>query len=228
MVPNGKKLRIGVAATLALATAAVLALGPSPSAAIHTAATATSADHGTAVSKKAAFQDAMRRLWVDHVTWTRLFIVSFVGELPDLQATTDRLLRNQSDIGDAVEPFYGDAAGDRLTQLLEEHILTAADVLGAAKAGNSAAFERANEAWYANARAIARFLHKANPRHWPLADLRQMMKDHLDLTLEEAAAQLGGDYAKSVALYDEVETEILHMADMLSSGIIAQFPRRFA
>lgn len=227
MATKGKRWRVGIAVVLGVATAAVLALGPSPSATVHTASASTN-DHTSAVQAKAGFQDAMQRLWVDHVTWTRLFIVSFVGELPDLQATTDRLLQNQVDIGDAVKPFYGDAAGDQLTALLEEHILTAADLLTAAKAGDDAAFAEANEAWYANARAIAGFLHEANPRHWPLADMRQMMKDHLDLTLEEAAAQLGGDYAASVALYDEVETEILHMADMLSSGLIAQFPQEFA
>ena len=227
MATRGKRWRVGMAALLGLATAAVLVLGPSPSAHKHTASASTNG-RASAVEAKAAFQDAMQRLWVDHVTWTRLFIVSFVADLPDLQATTDRLLQNQVDIGDAVKPFYGDAAGDQLTALLEEHILTAADLLIAAKAGNDAAFEEANEAWYANARAIAGFLHEANPRHWPLADMRQMMKDHLDLTLEEAAAQLGGDYAASVAVYDEVETEILHMADMLSSGLIAQFPQEFA
>lgn len=227
MATRGKGWRVGIAAVLGVAAAAVLALGPSQSATVHTAAASTN-DHASAVEAKAAFQDAMQRLWVDHVTWTRLFIVSFVGDLPDLQATTDRLLKNQVDIGDAVKPFYGDAAGNRLTALLEEHILTAADLLIAAKAGDDEAFAEVNEAWYANARAIAGFLHEANPRHWPLADLRQMMRDHLDLTLEEAAAQLGGDYAASVKLYDEVETEILHMADMLSSGLIAQFPQEFA
>jgi hypothetical protein len=227
MVTKRNGWRVGIAAMLGVATAAVLVLGSSPPATVHTAS-ASANDHPSAVEAKADFQDTMQRLWVDHVTWTRLFIVSFVAELPDQQATTDRLLRNQVDIGDAVKPFYGDAAGDQLTALLEEHILTAADLLTAAKAGDDAAFEEANEAWYTNARAIAGFLHDANPRHWPLADMRQMMKDHLDLTLEEAAAQLGGDYAASVALYDEVETEILHMADMLSSGLIAQFPQEFA
>jgi hypothetical protein len=161
------------------------------------------------------------------VTWTRLFIVSFVADLPDLQATTERLLQNQVDIGDAVKPFYGRQAGNELTNLLTDHILTAADLLAAAKAGDTSAFEEANQAWYANARQIARFLHDANPRNWPLADLRSMMRTHLDLTLEEASHQLGGDYAASVAVYDEVETEILHMADMLSSGIIAQLPNKF-
>ena len=216
-----------VAAVLGVATAAVLAFGPSSSASVETASASTR-QHASAVEERAAFQDATQRLWVDHVTWTRLFIVSFVADLPDLQATTDRLLQNQVDIGDAVKPFYGDAAGDQLTALLEEHILTAADLLTAAKSGDAAALEEAIEAWYANAREIAGFLHDANPRNWLLADMRQMMKDHLDLTLEEAAAQLGGDYAASVAVYDEVETEILHMADMLLSGLIAQFPQEFA
>jgi hypothetical protein len=227
MGTKGKRWRVGIAAVLGVATAAVLVLGPSSSAPDHIASASTN-DHSSAVEAKAEFQDAMQRLWVDHVTWTRLFIVSFVADLPDLQATTDRLLQNQVDIGDAVKPFYGDVAGDQLTALLEEHILTAADLLTAAKAGDDAAFHKANRAWYANADEIAGFLHDANPRNWPLADMRQMMKDHLDLTLEEAAAQLGGDYAASVAVYDEVETEILHMADMLSSGLIAQFPPEFA
>src|SRR5687768_1841241 len=149
--------RMGLAATLAVATAAVLALGTSSLATTGTRSETTEASN-RAVTTKRAFHEGMRRLWVDHVTWTRLFIVSFVAELPDLQATTDRLLQNQVDIGDAVKPFYGRAAGNQLTALLEEHILTAADLLIAAKAGNDAAFEEANEAWYANARAIASFL----------------------------------------------------------------------
>lgn len=226
MALKGRILRRGIAGALAVATAATLALGMTPFA---TAGTRSgTAATTSAVSTKGAFQDGMRRLWVDHVTWTRLFIVSFAADLPDLQATTDRLLQNQVDIGDAIKPFYGRAAGNHLTDLLTEHILTAADVLAAAKAGNDAAFEEAKDAWYRNARRIARFLHEANPNNWPLSELRHMMREHLDLTLREAAHQLGGDYAASVADYDAVETEILGMADMLSRGIIKQFPQKFA
>ena len=47
-------------------------------------------------------------------------------------------------------------------------------------------------------------------------------------TLQEASDQITGDYVASVADYDAVETEILATADMLSSGIVAQFPQRFA
>jgi hypothetical protein len=175
-----------------------------------------------------AFHDAMRKLWEDHITWTRLFIVSFAADLPDLAPTTDRLLQNQVDIGDAIKPFYGKAAGHRLTHLLTEHITTAATLLQAAKDGDTAAFDEAKDAWYANARSIARFLHAANPEQWPLRDLRSMMREHLDLTLAEAAHRLAGEYEADIADYDAVHAEILEMADMLSDGIIAQFPDRFS
>jgi hypothetical protein len=174
------------------------------------------------------FHDQMRKLWEDHVTWTRLFIVSLAADLPDLQATTDRLLQNQTDIGDAVKPFYGREAGTHLTDLLRTHILTAADVVTAAKNGDTDAFDQAKAAWYANANDIARFLHSLNPANWPLADLKTMMRRHLDLTLTEASDHLQGNFEQDVADYDRVHLEILRMADMLSAGIARQFPGSFS
>jgi hypothetical protein len=173
------------------------------------------------------FHDDMRRLWEDHITWTRLFIVSAAADLPDLDATTARLLRNQSDIADAIRPFYGRAAADQLEALLRDHILGAAALIAAARSGDAAAFDDAKDAWYANAREIADFLHAANPKAWPKHDMRAMMREHLDLTLAEAADHLAGDYEQDVADYDAVHDAILEMADMLSDGIIQQFPGRF-
>jgi len=174
-----------------------------------------------------AFHDAMRKLWEDHVTWTRLYIVSAVAGLPDQGATAERLLKNQEDIGDAIRPYYGDEAGDALTELLKEHILVAAELIDAAKAGDSAAFDDANARWYANADEIAAFLNSANPENWPLDEMQAMMRDHLDLTLQEASARLNGDYEADIAAYEEIHLQILHMADMLSEGIINQFPKEF-
>jgi hypothetical protein len=173
--------------------------------------------------QQGALHDAMRKLWEQHVLWTRLFIVSDVAGLPDLQATTARLLANQSDIGNAIKPFYGTANGDHLTSLLMQHILQAAQILADAKAGNSTALTQDEQAWYANANQIASFLHSLNPQHWPLPALQAMMKAHLDLTLTEAVDQLQGNFTASVSEFDSVENEILGMADTLSSGIIAQF-----
>src|SRR5437870_4201417 len=102
----------------------------------------------TYAHSKAAFHDAMRKLWEDHVTWTRLFIVSAAAGLPDKDATTQRLLQNQSDIGNAVAEFYGRDAGNKLTALLKDHILIAADIVTAAKAGDKAKVSSSNKRWH--------------------------------------------------------------------------------
>lgn len=177
--------------------------------------------------RRAAFHDAMRQLWEEHITWTRVYIISAAAGLPDADQAAQRLLRNQSDIGDAVKPFYGDAAGASLTALLRGHILTAAKLIGAAKSGDTAAVTAASAQWYANADSIATFLSAANPRHWPAGTMRSAMRMHLDLTLKEAVARLHGDWAADIAAYDEVHRHILQMADVLSDGIVKQFPRRF-
>jgi len=217
-----------VTAILALACAAVIGVGLERSAQAETHAGMQMTHAGRITAHQLAFRNQMRVLWEQHVAWTRLAIVSFGGGLPDLPATEQRLLRNQADIGDAVKPFYGRAAGDRLTGLLRRHILIAVDILADVKAGHHQALAADLKRWYANADQIAAFLHRANPHNWPARAMRQMMHRHLKLTTDEAVAELGGHYAASVAAYDRVEHEILGMADMLSTGIIAQFPERFS
>lgn len=188
--------------------------------------TFTSAQESSVSS--AAFHDEMRRLWIDHVVWTRLYIISAIEDLPDKDAVAQRLLDNQDDIGDAIAPFYGEEAGEALSALLREHILGAVDLLDAAKAGDADGVSAASDVWSANADEIAAFLNAANPDNWLEDTLAHEMHMHLELTLQEAQARLEGDYAAEIAAYDEVQTHILRMADVLSDGISSQFPDRFA
>jgi len=174
-----------------------------------------------------AFHDAMRKLWEEHVVWTRLYIVSFAAGLPDQGPTAARLLQNQTDIGNAIMPFYGSAAGTKLTALLKAHILGAVAILKAAKAGNTAQLKTATAAWFANGDQIASFLSAANPANWPLNAVKAQMHMHLNLTIAEATARLKGNYPAGIAAYDQVENHILGLADILSSGIIRQFPSKF-
>ncbi len=171
-----------------------------------------------------ALHDQMRKLWEDHVTWTRLAIVTFADGSAGFGATAERLLANQVDIGDAIKPFYGEAAGDQLTALLHDHITIAVEVLQAAKDGDEAAFADANARWYDNADDIADFLAAANSRSWPQDVMRGSMRMHLDQTLAEAAHELAGDYEASIADYEEIHVHILAMADLLSDGLIRAFP----
>ncbi|MFK0259637.1 hypothetical protein [Streptomyces sp. NPDC090445] len=193
------------------------------------ASAAAGGDKGKAtVSREAVvFHDQMRRLWEDHITWTRLTIVSFAADLPDLELTEQRLLRNQVDLGNAFKPYFGDAVGNQLTALLRQHILGAVDVLEAAKAGDEERLAAAVAAWYANGQEIADFLSAANPKHWPQDQIRALMREHLDTTLKEASNRLQGDFAADIAAYDEVHDHILVMSDFLSCGVIGRFPKKF-
>jgi hypothetical protein len=176
----------------------------------------------------ATFHDAMRKLWQDHVMWTRLYIISAAGGQPDATLDLGRLMQNQVDIGNAVADFYGRPVGDQLTALLKTHISTAGELVAAAKAGDQAKTASAKIRWYANADQIAEFLAKANPKHWPVATLRTAMKTHLDQTLDEATHRIQGNYAADILDYDHIVAHILGMTDVLSSGIIARFPDKFA
>lgn len=186
----------------------------------------TAAEHAVSPAEL-RLREGMRALWEEHITWTRMAIVDFAAGSPGLDATTARLLRNQTDIGNAIGPFYGRAAGRRLTALLRSHILIAVDVLVAAKAGDEVRLGDAQARWTANGNQIADFLWHANPHAWPRAEMRQMMRRHLTLTTAEAVARLHGDWLADVRAYDRVHTQALAMADMLSTGIVRQFPRRF-
>jgi hypothetical protein len=176
--------------------------------------------------KKGELRTAMRQLWEDHVTWTRNVILCVMDGLPGTDQAVTRLLKNQDDIGNAIKPYYGDDAGKKLSDLLHVHITTAADLLKAAKTDNNAAFDDANKKWTANADEISDFLSKANP-NWKLDDVKMMMHDHLKLTTDEAVARKKKDYAGDVQAYDKVHDEILKMSDMLTDGIVKQFPDKF-
>jgi hypothetical protein len=174
----------------------------------------------------AALHTAMRKLWEDHVTWTRNVIFCLVDNLPGKDQTLKRLLQNQDDIGNAIKPYYGEEAAKKLTSLLHDHITISADVVNSAKADNKTSLDAANKKWTANADEISEFLAKANP-NWPVADMKMMMHDHLKLTTDEAVARIKKDYDADVRAYDKVHDEILKMADMLADGISKQFPEKF-
>ena len=168
----------------------------------------------------------MRKLWEDHVTWTRNVICCLVDGLPGADQAVKRLLQNQDDIGNAIKPVYGEMAGTKLTALLHDHITISADVVNAAKASDNSALEAANKKWFSNADDISGFLSSANP-NWKLADMKSMMNSHLKLTTDEAVARIKKDYEADVAAYDKVHNEILEMSDMLTDGIVKQFPEKF-
>jgi hypothetical protein len=219
-IPRSRALAM-VAMAAVVSALAVAAITSQP------AASAAPAHQTVFTPKALALHNAMRGLWQSHGTWTERAIVDFVGGLPDTKLVVARLLQNQVDIGNAVKPYYGAKAGNALTKLLKAHINAAVAVLAAAKSGDAAATVKAKAAFYANGNQVARFLHAANPKHWSLSAMKTMMRMHLDQVIALAVDQLKGNYEAAIREYDVYIGHILDMADMLSTGIMQQFPARF-
>jgi hypothetical protein len=171
-------------------------------------------------------QKAMRQLWEEHIVYTRGFIISATAGLEDTGKVAERLLRNQDDIGNAIKPIYGEAAGNKLAALLRDHILIAADIVTAAKSGDNDGVAKGEKRWQANADDIAAFLSSANP-NWPAQDIKNMMYKHLALTTTEVVSRLKKDWTADIEAYDKGHEHMLMFADMLTDGIVKQFPEKF-
>ncbi len=171
-------------------------------------------------------REEMRTLWTDHVFYTRNYIISEVDGLEDTDVVLARLLQNQKDIGNAIKPYYGEKAGDKLADLLTEHIILAGKIVGAAKGGKSAQVEQLNKEWYQNADDIARFLSNANP-YWSDKKLKDLLYMHLQFVTDEAVARINKDWKANIKSFDEGKAHILHLSDALSDGILKQFPEKF-
>lgn len=168
----------------------------------------------------------MQKVWIDHTIWTRSYIVSAISNRPDQKDVLDRLLRNQQDIGNVIKPYYGEAAGNKLADLLREHILIAGKIVAAAKAGNQADMKKLDADWHANADDIAKFLSEANP-NWQFKTLQDMLYTHLQLITEIVLNCLKGDWKADIAATDKNEIHMIHLADILTEGIVKQFPEKF-
>ncbi len=164
----------------------------------------------------------LQRLWIEHVLWTRAFLIGTAFNSPDLSATTNRLLRNPADFASVLQPLYGSGTARRFEDLLREHLLIAAQLVNAAKAGNAQAAAQQRNRWYANADSIADFLAGINP-YWNENTWRALLDDHLEMTENEATQILQGQYEASIAQYDAIQAEAIQMAQEMAKGIARQF-----
>lgn len=172
------------------------------------------------------FKSNMRKLWEEHIFWTRNVIFCLVDDLPGNVQAIKRQLQNQIDLGNAIKPYYGDAAGDQLTELLYTHVNTTTDIIKAAKTRDTSIINDVNKKWFANAEEIITFLHKLNS-NWAIGDLRKMLNNQMQLTAESAGERLKKNYDADVIAFDKVQEGVIKMSDTLAEGVIFQFPKKF-
>ena len=172
--------------------------------------------------KEVALMNTFRKLWVQHVMWTRSFIISTAANLGDEELVAKRLLQNPSDFANELKMFYGPDKAEKFRILLEQHLLIAADIVNAAKKVDKETVDAKEKLWYENADEIAKFLASIN-QYWDEKEWKKMLYEHLKMTEDEAVDRLNGNYEVDIQLYGKIEQEALNMADYMTTGIIRQF-----
>ena len=177
---------------------------------------------GKTNSRRSSLTDTFRRLWEQHVMWTRSFIISTAANSGDLPAVMQRLMRNPGDFANELRKYFGTNTAETFKTLLTEHLSIAAQLVNAAKQGNAANVASYRKKWVQNADEIAGFLAGIN-RFWDQKTWQDKWHSHLNMTEEEAVYRLNGNYPADVALYDSIEAEALEMADLMADGISRLF-----
>jgi len=168
----------------------------------------------------------MRKLWVSNAIWMREYIVNTIGGDMSLDAASKRLAKSQDDIGRAFAPFYGAETGTKVTTLLRQHTSLVKEMIEASMAKDSAKLKEADKRWRANADSITTLLSTVNPTNWPMATIQPVLVGGMNLTIAETNARLKRDYNADVEAFDTILAQSLNLADMLSNGIIKQFPTK--
>lgn len=170
--------------------------------------------------------EQMNLVWLEHILWTHMLLISIAGDLQDLDATQTRLLQNPKDIANVFRKYYGNSTADTIQKLLTEHLVIGKNLIVALKNNDEKLAKELNDKWYKNADEMAVAFSSINP-FYPREQVRQMLYKHLQLTTNEVSARLKKDFTADIKAYDMVQKEILDMSNFFSNGIVRQFPNLF-
>lgn len=163
----------------------------------------------------------MRLAWLNHVYWTRMYLMSAVADNADQQAVEERLLETADEITDVFARYLPIATTRQLRNLLTEHIEIAGQIIQALKAKNMSDYDALVKEWYRNANQMAALFANYNP-YFESRETRNMLLNHLDLTREEIEHQVNGEYEQSIDVFRDVEQQALALADYFARGLLAR------
>lgn len=163
----------------------------------------------------------MRLAWLNHVYWTRMYLMSAVADNADQQAVEERLLETADEITDVFARYLPIATTRQLRNLLTEHIEIGGQIIQALKAKNMSDYDALVQEWYRNANQMATLFANHNP-YFESRETRNMLLNHLDLTREEIEHQVNGEYEQSIDVFRDVEQQALAMADYFARGLLAR------
>jgi hypothetical protein len=185
------------------------------------------------------FRMDSRTLWTRYALGMVNFSVSEFGSLASTAKVEANLGRNASAVGNYFVPYYGITAGTKISSLLTAVCKNGTKVVAAVKNG-SRDLDVYREIWARESISLAEYFNKLNPNQYPEDLIAEMAMSLTNFWIDDFIARIENDFAADqIALDNILKVAVIgipnhankgysSLADILSRGIISQFPLSFA
>jgi hypothetical protein len=184
------------------------------------------------------FRMDSRTLWTRYALGMINYSVSDFGSMPSTPAVEKNLSRNSAAVGDYFVPYYGITSGTKLGSLLIVIAKNGVNLVNAIK-NNQADVAVYTTIWSRQIDDMATYLHELNPAQYPKDLLAEMFTNLTGFWATDFQARFANDFAADAVALDNILKVAVSgipnhsnkgyssIADILSRGIIAQFPFSF-
>lgn len=184
------------------------------------------------------FRMDSRTLWTRYALGMINFSVSDFGNLASTDNVKNSLARNAAAIGTFFTPYYGLTTSDKISSLLNALTKNGEKIVEIIKSGQTDVAVYM-DIWAKECAALAEYFNEINPNNYPKDLLTEMFINLTKAWRDDFVARYAKDFAADAVALDNIlkigvtgipnhtRAGYSSIADVLSRGIIAQFPLLF-
>lgn len=184
------------------------------------------------------FRMDSRTLWTRYALGMVNYSVSDLGNLASTNNVKNSMARNASGVGTFFTPYYGYTTGAKIGDYLNALCVNGTKVVSVIKSGKTdiAVYQ---DIWQKQCLSLAEYFNKINPNNYPTDLLAEMFTNLTKFWADDFIARYNDDFAADAVALDNIlkvgvtgvpdhaRAGYSSIADILSRGVIAQFPLSF-
>ncbi len=169
--------------------------------------------------KELELNQYMRKLLGENTIWMRNYTISYMANHTDMKDVTQRLMKNQAEIGKAFGLWFGKEKGNAIGDLMSKNLISFGDILKGMMDKNK------NESIISE--KLVDYLVKINPK-WSKTDLGHNFKKYNEMFINSATARYRKKHNEEIEAFDKAHNYAMHdLADYITKGIVDEFPEKF-
>jgi hypothetical protein len=187
--------------------------------------------------KTMTFRMDSRTLWTKYALGLVNYAVSSVADLSTTPSVEERLTKSATLIGDYFIPYYGIRAGSEIGKMLTNIFETGVAVVEIVKKKGDIVPLQIK--WAEETKALAELFNKLNPGQYPFILIEEMLQALTKLWTDNINARFTKNIIMNAESIDGINKLVItgianhvnkgyqSLADVLSRGVIAQYPLSF-